>query len=68
MSVDVRSLDWWELEKLFTEKDYEAIRRARETPWEEIDPDWAETEAGRYELDSIRSNKMHYDEYQAGML
>lgn len=68
MSEDVISLQWWERVKLFTAKDYEAIRRARETPWEEIDPDWAETEAGRYEVDSIRRDKMFYDEFQSGIL
>lgn len=65
---DVRSLPWWEREKLFTAKDKEAIQRAIYASWEEIEEDWADTEAGRLELDWIRSRKMHRDEFNAGML
>lgn len=66
--MNVALMHWWEREKLLTEKDKEAIRRARQTCWEEISEDWAETEAGRYELHHIIMTKYHNDEYRAGML
>ena len=61
-------MPWWEREKLLTAKDKDAVQRAIYAAWEEIDTDWAETDAGRYELDRIRSSKMHRDEYAAGLL
>lgn len=66
--MNVAELDWWEREKLFTTKDYEAIRKARMTPWQEIDESWAETEAGRMELHDIIMRKYHDEEFLAGML
>ena len=64
----IANMPWWEREKHLTDKDREAIQRAIYAPWEEIDPDWAETEAGRWELDRIRSRKYHQDEAKAGIL
>lgn len=60
-------VSWWERDKQLTEKDRAAIRRARKLDWTEIDEDWAETDAGRYELHNIIMSKYHYEEYQAGM-
>ena len=59
-------MPWWEREKLLTRTDREAIGKARECDWTEIDEDWAETEAGRYELHNIIVSKYHYDEYKSG--
>lgn len=59
---------WWERERLFTGKDREAIARAKELPWEEIDETTAETVAGMEEIKDIRSRKFHRAEYMAGML
>ena len=61
-------MPWWEREKLLTAKDKEAIQRAIYARWEDIDASWAETEAGRYELDYIRSRKLHHAEAMVGML
>ena len=66
--MDIAMMPWWEREKLFTQKDKEAIAKAKSSCWEEIDENWAETEAGRYEIHSILMRKYHYDEYRAGML
>ena len=60
-SASVCSLPWWEREKMLTPKDKEAIA-------EGLDEDCAETEAGRYELRSIKMRKYHDEEYSAGML
>lgn len=67
-TIDVGKLQWWEREKLLTEKDREAIQKAMYTRWEDIDENAAETEAGKYEIQSIRSRKRHNDEWLAGML
>lgn len=56
------------INKDLTEKDWEAINKANDSSWEEIDLDWAETEAGREEVRRIRMRKYHYDEYRAGMI
>ena len=66
--MNVAALPWWEREKLFTQKDKEAIQRAKNSCWEDIDENWAETEAGQIEIHSIVMRKYHYDEYRAGML
>lgn len=65
---NVLTMPWWERKKLFTQKDKEAIARAQASCWEDIDEDWAETEAGRYEIHSIIMRKYHRDEYRAGIL
>jgi len=65
---EIRSLPWWEREKLLTEKDKEAINRAKDTRWEDIDTNSAETEAGKVEIEFIQSRKRHRDEWQAGIL
>lgn len=66
MSI-VELIDRWERDKLLTEKDRAAIARARQSDWTEIDENWAETEAGRYEIHQIAISKYHYDEYREGM-
>lgn len=65
--MKVAQMPWWEREKLLTDKDKQAIEKAKQSCWEEIKEDWAETEAGRYEIHSIVSRKYHYDELQAGL-
>lgn len=55
-------IEWWEIEKLLTPKDKEAIAKARSLPWEDISEDWAETELGRREIHSIIMDKYHRDE------
>lgn len=66
--MNVSDLPWWEREKLLTEKDKYAMQRAINSRWEDIDPSWAETPAGEYELKSIISRKRHQAEWIAGML
>lgn len=66
--MNAATLPWWEREKLFTQKDKEAIAKAKASRWEDIDENWAETEAGRCEIHSIIMRKYHYDEYKAGIL
>ena len=68
MTTDVSKMPWWEREKLLTEKDKEAIVKAKGQYFGDIDENSAETEAGRYELHSIFMRKYHRDEYLAGML
>lgn len=51
-----------------THKDLEAIERAKNSTWEDIDLAWAETEAGREEVRRIKMRKYHYAEYRAGMI
>lgn len=65
---NIAFMPWWEREKLFTHKDKEAIQKAKNSCSEDIDEDWAETEAGRYEIQSIIMRKYHYDEARAGMI
>ena len=65
---NILTIPWREREKLFTQKDKEAIEKAKAARWEDIDEDWAETDAGRYELHDIIMRKYHRDEYRAGML
>ena len=65
--MSLAGMPWWELQKLFTDKDREAIHRAIHSYYADIDLDWAETEAGRYELKSIIRRKYHYEEFVAGM-
>lgn len=67
-SMNVSALQWWELDRLLTDKDREEIHRAWLTRWEDIDASRAETEAGRYRISEIISKKRHRDEYDAGML
>lgn len=66
--MDVRNLQWWEREKLLTDKDRDAIEKARYSRWEDIDVNSAETEAGKYEIEYIISRKRHTAEWLAGML
>ena len=66
--MDVSNLQWWEREKLLIDKDREAIQKAIYSRWEDIDENSAETEAGRYEIQSIRSQKRHTAEWLAEML
>ena len=51
-----------------TQKDKEAIARARRCDWSEIDEGWAETEAGRKELHHIATSGYHYEEASAEMI
>ena len=66
--MDVSNLQWWEREKLLTDKDKEAIQKAIYSRWEDIDINSAETDAGKVELESIISSKRHRQEWLAGML
>ena len=61
-------MPWWEREKLLTQKDKEAIQRAIQSYYADIDENWAETEAGRAELHDIIRKKYHDEEFLAGML
>ena len=61
-------LFWWEKEKFYTEKDKAAISAAIYLDWTEIDPDTAETDAGRYQLEDIQRRKYHHEEFLAGIL
>ena len=58
---------WWEEERLLTEKDKEAIRKAKELDWDEIDEDCAETVIGRKWVHNIAMRKYHREEYSAGI-
>ena len=62
------TIPWWKRETLFTQKDKEAISRARRTPWEDIKESWAETEAGKLELRDMIRRKFHMAEASAGMI
>lgn len=66
--MNPKLLPWWEREKLFTPKDKEAIQRAINSYYADIDEDWAETDAGRAELHSIIMRKYHNEEFLAGLL
>lgn len=66
--IEIQALPWWEREKLLTEKDKQAIQRAINCHYADIDEDWAETEAGRVEIHSIIMRKYHNEEYIAGLL
>lgn len=66
--TDVSRLNWWEREKLLTPRDREAVSRAQSSSWEDIDENWAETDAGRYEVHVICTRKYHKAEAAAGML
>lgn len=68
---EISKMMWWERARLLTEKDKEAIIRAKRVPpvhYDEINPDWAETEAGRYEIEQIALSKIHRLEYREGMI
>lgn len=67
ISAAISTMPWWEREKLLTETDKIAIDRARRSSWEDISEDWAETEAGQYEVHCIMTRKYHRDEFSAGM-
>ncbi len=58
---------WWEKEKLLTHKDKEAIQKAIQSYYGDIDENWAETELGREELRKIARRKYHDEEWLAGM-
>ena len=62
------TMPWWEREALFTQRDKEAVSRARVTPWEDIREDWAETAAGKAELRDMIRRKFHMAEASAGMI
>lgn len=59
---------WWEEEAFLTEKDKEAIEKAKSLPWEVIDENSAETEIGRKWVHDIIMRKYHRDEASAGIL
>lgn len=42
--MEVGKMPWWEREKLLTPKDKEAIQKAIQTYYADIDENWAETE------------------------
>ena len=61
------NLPWWEREKLLTQKDKEAIQKAIQSYYADIDENWAETELGREELRGIARRKYRDEEWLAGM-
>lgn len=65
--MDAAALQWWEREKLLTERDKQAIQRAIHSHYADIDEGWAETEYGRAELHSIVMRKYHNEEFMAGI-
>lgn len=66
--LDIRCLPWWEREKMLSAKDREAIYEARCLDWTEIDPDRADTPAGRVEIRDILTSKYHREEDSADIL
>ena len=68
MKNTIQQMPWWERRKLLTEKDWAAIERAKRTPWEDIDENWAETEAGKREVHNIAIRKYHRSEVSSGMI
>lgn len=64
----VAGMMWWEEDRLLTEKDKEAIEKAKKQSWTKIDEDSAETLIGKRRLHSIAMRKFHYEEFQAGLL
>lgn len=67
-TLDITKLPWYEREKLYTDKDREAIKKAKKCFSYEIDINWAESEVGRYELQQLINSKYHREEYKSGML
>lgn len=61
------NLPWWEREKLLTQKDKQAIQKAIQSYYADIDENWAETELGKEELGKIAWRKYHDEEWLAGM-
>lgn len=61
------TLPWWEREKLLTEKDKQAIERAIQSYYADIDESWAETDLGREELMRIARTKYRSEEWLAGI-
>lgn len=66
-TADGIRLMWWEREKLLTTKDKQAIQKAIQTYYADIDENWAETELGREELRKIERRKYRDEEWLAGM-
>ena len=65
---EIFNIPWWEREKLPTEKDREAIEKAKKCFWYEIDPNWAESGIGRFELRQLSAQKYHREEMSADMI
>lgn len=63
----MNNLPWWEREKLLTPKDKQAIQKAIQSYYADIDENWAETELGREELHSIIMRKYRAEEWLEGM-
>lgn len=68
LAFDITAMPWYERAVLLTDKDKEAIKKAKDGFWYEIDINWAESEVGRQELQSLINAKHHRDEYRSGML
>ena len=51
-----------------TQRDLEAIARAKRSCWEEIDENWAETDEGKAAVHSIEMRKYFRDEADAGLI
>lgn len=64
----MNGLYWWEIEKLLTPKDKEAIAKAKSQHYGNINEDDAETDLGRQELHRIILEKYHNEEASAGMI
>lgn len=66
--MDVSKMPWWEREKLLTDKDKDAIAKARGQHYGDIDEGAAETDAGRYELHALVMRKYRREESLADQL
>ena len=67
-TINISELPWYERALLLTDKDKEAIKRAKSCFSYEIDINWAESEIGRQELQNLINTKYHREEYKSGML
>ena len=61
-------MNWWERERLLTDRDKEAIEKARGQYYADIDEESAETVHGREILREIIMRKYHAEEFSAGIL
>ena len=61
------NLPWQERKKLLTDKDKQAIQKAIQSYYADIDENRAETELGREELREIARRKYRDEEWLAGM-
>ena len=60
-------MNWWQEERLLTEKDKRAVEKAKSQDWQDIDENTAETVLGRRWVHDIAMRKMHREEFAAGI-